>query len=230
MKIKLTFFLVVVAAVSAQANISAITDPGGTTTEIGARIRWGNTGFEASIWDNSPFVQNPTLNPSGSPVWALGNAYKFKVDYTSTTGTLTLAVDFNRDDSFAAGETISRSVFSAPGQTSYTGYGFNYLSISGNESGSTARSQVSNLVINGASMSSLAPNGAFLEQFYGSGNLLTSITITGDLTFSTAGTSQERPSWNFNLKNSAQPVPAPGAALLALIGMPIVGWVKRRFA
>ena len=26
------------------------------------------------------------------------------------------------------------------------------------------------------------------------------------------------------------PIPAPGAALLAIIGLPLIGWVKRRFA
>ena len=28
----------------------------------------------------------------------------------------------------------------------------------------------------------------------------------------------------------AKPIPAPGAALLALLGMPMIGWVRRKIA
>lgn len=215
------------------AGIVSTTDPS-VATEIGARIRWGATGFEASIFDNSPFGQSPTLNPSGAPVWGVGNAYKFSINFNSVTGALELGVDFNRDNTFTSGsEVISRNLFTAPSLADYTGYGFNYLSISGNESGSTARSQVSNLVINGTSLPSIAPNGLFLENFYkdSSGNPMASVSITGDLTFSTAGTAQERPSWNFNFKDPVDlsQVPEPGTLLLLGFGlMGLAGFATRR--
>ncbi len=218
------------AAASAHAGIT--TAGSGGTTEIGGRIRWGATGFEASLFDNDPFAQNPTLNPGGAPVWLLNNAYKFEIAFSSTTGDLTLKVDFDNSNSFGLGESISKSTFNSPPQTSYAGLGFNYLSITGNESGSTARSELNNLMINGTSLPSLVPNGTSLAQFYkdSSGNPIMNITITGDLTFLTTGTAQERPSWNFNFQNSAPPVPAPAGAGLVAIGLGLVGWFKRRFA
>jgi hypothetical protein len=227
---KLLMGLAVIAASgTAQAAITSIANPGGTTTEIGTRIRWGANGFEASIFDNIPFGQTPTLNPSGTPVWALNQAYKFKVDFDTVTGTLSLAVDFNLNDSFAANESISRSVFGGT-NPDYIGEGFRYLSISGNEGGSTARSKVQNLKINGSALPSLEPGGAFIEQFYkdSSGNLIPTVTITGELTFLTSGTSQERPSWNFNFKNAAV-VPEPStyvAGALAVLPL-LVGGVRK---
>ncbi len=217
-------------ATIASATVMTTADPGGTITEIGTRIRWANTGFEASIFDNNPFAQTPTLNPVGTPVWSLNNAYAFQVTYDSVTGTLGLDVDFNRNGVFGTGESISRSAFN--GMTSYAGYGFDYLSISGNEGGSTARSRLTNLVINGTALPSLAPNGLFLEQFYtdSSGNPISSIAITGDLTFLTAGTAQERPSWNFNFKNAQlAAVPEPTTILLLGFGLAGMGLLRRRF-
>lgn len=220
----------------AQVNASVVTTSNpNVATDIGARIRWGGTGFEASIFDTSPALnQNPTLNPVGAPVWGVGNAYKFQVSFDSATGVLGLGVDFDRDNNFETGESIVRSVFNSPPQTSYLGYGFEYLSISGNEGGSTARSTVANLVINGNSQSSISPNGTFSETFFkdSSGKPLTSILITGDLTFSTPGTSQERPSWNFNFKGPEvpSPVPLPAAAWLfgsALMGIAGIGYRRQ---
>jgi hypothetical protein len=214
------------ASLPALAAVGSTTDPGGTTTEIGARIRWGASGFEASVFDASPFDQNPTLNPSGAPVWTLNTPYKFQVTFNQLSGELALGVDFNGDSSFAAAESISRTLFTAP--TSYAGQGFKYLSISGNESSSTARSNVSNLVINGVSQSAITPNGNFLETFYADGtNVLAPITITGALTFTTSGTAQERPSWNFNFKN-VSPVPEPETYAMLMAGLGLLGFAARR--
>lgn len=212
--------LLLLCGLIGQVNAAIVTtaDPS-VTTDIGARIRWGGTGFEASVFDNSPFSQTPTLNPSGTPVWLLNVAYKFQVAFDSVTGALSLSVDFDRNNTFGAGESISQNLFAAPGLTSYVGQGFNYLSISGNEGGSTARSTLSNLVINGTSLSGIAPTGTFSETFYkdSASTPLTSIVITGDLTYLTSGTSQERPSWNFNFKGPADAsatVPEPASLIV----------------
>lgn len=210
-----------------QAGVITTTNPN-VATEIGARIRWGGTGFEASIFDNNPFGQTPTLNPTGTPVWQLNQAYKFEVTYDGSTGTLGLKVDFDRNDSFGTGESISRSLFS--GTTSYAGLGFEYLSISGNEGGSTARSTVSDLVINGSSQTSISPNGGFSEIFYknSSGGALDPITITGKLTYTATGTSQERPSWNFNFKGPAAASVPDGGTTLAMMGLAFSGLALAR--
>jgi len=236
MKIKIAI-LTSLAAISAVWNVNAaitsIADPGGTVSEIGTRIRWGATGFEASIFDSNPFAQTPTLNPGGTPVWnpVSGAPHKFQITFDNVTGALSLAVDFNRDLAFGAGESISRSVFNAPPTTSYVDYGFKYLSISGNEGGNPGRSSVGNLVINGVSMASMTPGGLFLENFYkdSSGSLLTTVNITGEMDFIVAGTSQERPSWNFTLKNSEfAPVPEPSTYIAgALLMIPVLVQVRR---
>lgn len=222
----LLFAIAMSGVAPARAAITQIPDPN-VTTEIGTRIRWGGTGFEASIFDANPFNQNPQLNPVGTPVWTVGNPYHFQISFNGGTGALDLSVDFNKDNTFGAGESITQSAFTAPGPTSYLGYGFNYLSISGNEGGSTARSQITNLVINGTSLLNIVPNGAFVENFYADSpfNPMTLITITGDLTFLTAGTAQERPSWNFNFKG---PVPEPATMLLFSTGIAGLAGAKLR--
>lgn len=214
-------------AASAMAIPIQTTNPS-ETTEIGTRIRWGRTGFEASIFDSNPFGQTPTLNPSGTPVWSVGSAYSFLVEYDYLTGTLELNVDFNRDNSFGTGETISRSAFN--GTSSYAGQGFNYLSISGNEGGSTARSTINHLTINGTSFASLSPAGTYAEWFFkdNGGGAMGPITIAGDLTFTTAGTSDERPSWNFNFKVPGTVSVPDGGLTLALLGGAVAGLAALR--
>jgi hypothetical protein len=217
---------------TAQASISTIPNPSGTS-EIGARIRWGASGFEGSLYDSSPFGQTPTLNPSGSPVWQLNVPYAFQVTFDSSTGELGLSVDFNRNNSFGAGESIFRTSFSTPGQTSYSGFGFDYIEIRGNEGGSTARSEISNLTINGDAQANLAPNGAFINRFYADSNgLLANVTITGNLTFTTSGTSQERPAYDFVFGNASQVIPEASTVIVwsVLSAIAGVGYLRRRQA
>lgn len=221
----LLFACLLALGISASADPIAIANPGGTTTEIGARIRWGATGYEASVYDSNPLNQSPTLNPVGTPFWALNQPYKFEVVFTGSTGVLGLSVDFDGNSNFGAGEVITRSAFAAPGFASYQGYGFKYLSISGNESGSTGRSTVSSLEINGTSLDSLSPGGTLLEQFYkdSTGNPMADITITGTITFLTAGTNQERPGWDFRFRNAEIPTVPDGGTTSMLLAMGLAG-------
>lgn len=217
------FARLAIACVAAAASTSALagtvttSNPSGTN-EMGARIRWGNTGFEAGLYDGGTAASN--LNPVGTPVWTVGAARNFEVSFDSMTGTLGLKIDFNGDNSFGTGETLSKSTFVAPGLTSYVGKGFRYIQINGNESGSAARSNISSLVINGTSHSNIAPNGGFVDTFFkdSANQVMTNILITGKITFTTAGTAQERPSYNFNFLNAETPavVPLPAAAWMGL--------------
>jgi hypothetical protein len=205
---------------TAQATIVTVANPN-ISSDIGARIRWGGTGFEASLFDSNPFNQSPTLNPGGAPVWQLGLGYGFQVTFDSATGTLGLGVDFNRDNDFLdANESATRNAFTAPnGLTSYQGYGFNYLQVAGNGS----VSNLSNLVINGMSFPTITPAGLQTDTYFAdsSGNPLTQVNITGTLTFTAAGTSQENPAWNFRFISPEQPavVPEPGSLALAALGL-----------
>ncbi len=211
--------LVVVVGVplAAEAAIVTVGNPN-ISSDIGARIRWGGTGFEASVFDNNPFSQSPTLNPAGAPVWQLNQGYDFQVTFDSATGTIGLSVDFNRDNSFGADESISRNTFTAPnGLASYVGYGFNYLQVAGNGSVSS----LSNLVINGASFPTITPAGVQTDTYFtdSSGNPITQFNITGTLTFTGTGSAQENPAWNFRFISPEQPAAVPEPATLALLGL-----------
>lgn len=225
----------------AQASIISAANPG-LSDEIGARIRWGGTGFEASLWDAdvsaSPGFQtnhNPTMNPIQSPVWSVQLPHNFQITFNSSTGIIDLSVDFNRDGDFGeTGEYASRNTFVAPGMTDYTGYGFNYLHISGNETGSTARSRIENLVINGSNLGTLTPGGRLLDTWWqdSSGNPLDPITITGQIRFLTSGTAQERPSWNFAFVSPEVRAQVAEPGVLALLGCGLIGLatIRRRRA
>jgi hypothetical protein len=139
---------------TASAAVVSIANPGGSGV-IGARIRWGGTGWEAGI-RSSTYCPAPTsnlcgpqLNPTGTPVWGVGTDYAFKVEYT-TDGNLFLGVDFNGANGIEASESLTYN-FGA-----LNGLGIDFLQVFGNDGTGTAESQVSDLVINGTSIGTLA--------------------------------------------------------------------------
>lgn len=206
-----------------EAEFIVTSNPNGTTA-LNARLRWGRNGFEAAVYEGA--TEKGNLNPAGTPVWGVGNDYKFNVNWNGATGDFSLSVDFNRDDFFGSGEVVS---FNSPGKI---GTGYQYLTISGNETGSGAgRSNVSGLVINNNTPSTLTPNGTLLDTHYKDDTEITQISISGALTFTTAGTSDERPSWNFRFvvpPPAAAPVPEPiTLAAFGLGGLSLLA-VRRR--
>ncbi len=211
---------------------------------IGARIRWGGTGFEAGIRRGSPTNGNYTnLNPFGTPAWVVGTPYKFETNWAWDTGIFSLSVDFDGSSTFGPGETVTQAFTGGAGTgASRQNFGFYGLRIFGDQTSSTATSQLTNLVVAGTPQadivlpanSSLTTEYVNLNQVLGDGNTVldantwTGLTVTGNITVTTPGTGTERPSWTISLLNP-QPVPEPSTMLmLAGAGVGFGAWRLRK--
>jgi hypothetical protein len=228
-------------ALAPAAQASAITAqsvaPLGADSEIGARIRWGGQGgFRGSVFDpdfgGANQIHQQALN---GPPWALNTAHAFEVRFTSETGALSLAVDFNRNAQFSNGETVTRSVFAAPGPLSFVGESFEALWISVRQSG-TARSSITDLVVNGVAQSSLTPAAGQAAGMYflgANGQAPRDWVVRGNVTFFGA-TAQESPAWDFKFMNvptatgGAEPTAVSAPAGIAVLAMGLLGLVAVR--
>jgi autotransporter-associated beta strand protein len=153
------------------------TFPGGTS--IQARARWGATGYEGGLFIGG--TVGPTLNPTGTPVWVIGTAYKFEYGYNGTTGEQSLRIDFNGNNSFGTGEVITQS-------TAFAGQGFKHFSIF--MSGDATRGiTLNNFVVNGVNLGNhVSPTSGSLDlDWESAAGLFNHITATGTITFTGVG-------------------------------------------
>lgn len=210
-----------------------------TAGNIGARIRWGANGWEGAVRRGAPIVgshQVPASIDGGNPAWTVGDNYKFQVNWNSANGTMSIGIDFNQDSNFAANEKASYDFDGTDLNkgASRVGFGYYGLQIFGNQDLSTATSTITNLSINGTPQMGFSPaaGATITQQFKDSGNaLLSSINISGTITFTTLGTGSERPAWDFTLLGNAPvppPIPEPATVSAMLAGLAGLLVARRR--
>ena len=196
-----------------------------------ARIRWGGSSWEAGILaTGTPTSSDPTLNPTGTPVWQVNTNYNIRItytlDYANNSGVFNLSVDFDANGIFGTGESLSKTftLLTTPnGDNKYRG-----IQISGNENSNSARSSLSSLVINGTPVSNLTPNGSLVNNYYAASSrgILSVIDITGVLRFTnTSGAATERPVYNFVMQQGQVPEPTS----MAIFGSALGGLALRRY-
>jgi hypothetical protein len=229
------------AVQTVEASPVVIGTPVGTADSsgnIGARIRWGGSGFEAGIRRGAPTNGNYTnLNPAGSPAWVVGTPYKFETTWAWDTGIFGLSVDFDGSGTFGPGETVTQAFTGGAGTgASRLNYGFYGVRIFGDQSASTATSQITNLSITGTPLPDivLAANSSLTTEYRDftddvlDANTWTGLTVTGDITFTSPGTGTERPAWTISMLNP-QPVPEPSQmVVVAGVGAALGAWRLRK--
>ena len=202
-------------------------------SELGARARWGGTGFEAVMLDAGTQVVGTTLNPVGSPVWQLGQPHAFRLFWEWFSGTLTWQIDFDRNGSFGAGETASLTRLARAGTT------FDYILLTADSRTVGANSNaidINNFRINGTNLGSFTANSSSpnIGQWFepaSPGPRFRSIEILGDMVYRNTGGNGafqgERPRMQLQFFGP-EPVPEPASWVMLVAGFGAVGAALRR--
>lgn len=220
------------AAASATVVLSG-GPPSPLPTEVGARARWGGTGFEAVMLDAGVQVGSTQLNPTGAPAWQLGQPHAFRLAWNWSVGTLTWQIDFNRNGSFGTGETASFTSLPRAGSS----FGYVLLTLNSRSVGANSNAiDVNNLRINGTSLGNFSAdiNGPAIGQFFEPatpGPRFRTIEILGDLVFRNTGGNgafqAERPRMQIDFIG-IEPVPEPATWAMLLTGFGSIGVILRR--
>ncbi|MCC6360791.1 MAG: hypothetical protein IT450_18795 [Phycisphaerales bacterium] len=218
---------VLVCCGSAAADVVTVSGPGPASYDVEARARWGNTGFEGILFTPGA---DPNMNPGGTPVWNPNLFYSFDLTYLPATNTATWSIDFNRDGDYLDSQESVTATWGSGGMT------FNRLNLfmQGNsDANGSNNAEVQGFTVNGTNFgnfTTVGQTGQLFSQLYAdTSGSFGSITATGQMRlFGNSAFSSERPRVWVQLGNVV--VPAPGAALLGVLGLSIAGWVKRRMA
>jgi hypothetical protein len=187
---------------------------------VTARARNGLSGFEGALVTPAAATPGLTMDPAGAPAWSYGQYANFAFSYDATSGSTTWSIDFNRDGDFLDS---AESVTSVSPTLANQGFNTVNLFLQGSDA-PVAGASVLDFTLNGTNFGAFSSmNGTATEQLFIYDSGTADITITGSMTFTASGGSQERPRMWIQLGSSFV-VPTPGA--LALLG--VAGLVNAR--
>lgn len=222
--------VMMIAATSAVQAAPVMTADTTSGYVVEARLRNGNTGWEAGLFTPGDPFPGKQLNPGGTPAWSYGNFHDFFVDYSPITGVSNLKVDFNRDTDFVDSQESTTST-----SPTLIGKGFKYMVIVGDGTSNQFVS-IKNFTINGTNFGNFnttASSTNFIQTFKETTGLFKNLAISGQISFSGAA-GQERPRLRIAFTESkdipaAVPLPASAWMGLALLsGLAGMSLVKRR--
>jgi hypothetical protein len=180
-------------------------------TVVESRARWGATGFEAVVFTPAhpgppPAGVGLSLNPVGTPIWLDGFTRNFQFIYDASTGASTWSIDWNNNQIYGNGETVTSTA------SSLANKGFENLNIflqggAVDAPNTGASVTVSNFNLNGVDFGGFMANNntVVTQSFRNSEGIFGDITITGRVNFANgAGTANERPRFYIRFGNAVE--------------------------